>query len=76
MQKLYKQSKAKGGFTLTELMLVVAIILILAVVVGFGAQKLIQTARGADEAVAGSSNELSSQIDASEAMLAAYSFGE
>jgi len=75
MRKLYKKHTSKGGFSLVEILIVVAIIVILAGVVGVGVAGLIRTANNANDAVAGSSQSLNQQLHSGEDSLAGYSFG-
>ena len=75
MRKLYKIHASKGGFSLVEILIVVAIIVILAGVVGVGVAGLINTAKNADSAVKDSSANLSQQLHSGEDSLAGYSFG-
>lgn len=75
MHRISKKYVIKGGFTLTEMVLVVAIILILASVLFVGIRDLIDTANRSDDAVRISSSELRAQVDAGEASLRKYNFG-
>lgn len=75
MHRISKKNINKGGFTLTEMVLVVAIILILAGVLGVGVKEIIDNANGSDDAVRASSSELRAQVDEGEASLAKYNFG-
>ena len=76
MHRISKKNVIKGGFSLTEMVIVIAIILILAGVVGVGIKDIIDTANRSDDAVRASSSELRAKIDAGEASLEKYSFGE
>ena len=51
MHRLYKRHSSKGGFSLLEVLIVVAIIVILAGVVGVGVAGLIRTANRSNDAV-------------------------
>ena len=48
MRRIHKSQRSKGGFSLLEVIIVVAIIVILAGVVGVGVAGLIRTANKAD----------------------------
>ena len=74
MRRLYKGNGSKRAFTLTEMVIVIGIIVIIASVVGVGIADIIKTAKQSNTAVAGSSEELKSQINSNEAKLASYSF--
>jgi prepilin-type N-terminal cleavage/methylation domain-containing protein len=74
MRRLNKEYKSKGGFSLLEMIIVVAIILIIASVVGFGVAGLLNTAHRSNDAVIGSSESLISQMDSGESKLANFSF--
>lgn len=74
MRKINKDCKSKGAFTLLEMVIVIAIIVILASVLIFNINKIINAANDADDAVADASNKLGDRIDASESLLAKYSF--
>ena len=76
MHRISKKNVIKGGFSLTEMVIVIAIILILAGVVGVGIKDIIDTANKSDDAVRASSSELKAKVDEGEASLAKYSFGE
>ena len=56
MHRLYKRHSSKGGFSLLEVLIVVAIIVILAGVVGVGVAGLIRTANRSNDAVKESSD--------------------
>jgi prepilin-type N-terminal cleavage/methylation domain-containing protein len=75
MRKFNKRHIIKGGFSLLEMILVIAIIVILAGVVGVGIAGLIRTAKKADSAVMDSSLSLNASINAGESSLSKYSFG-
>lgn len=75
MHRISKKTNSKCGFTLTEMMIVVAIIIIIAAVVGVGIADLIKAANESNDAVAGSSESLKKQINSSETKLEEYSFG-
>ena len=73
MQRISKKF-SKRGFTLTEMIIVIGIVVIIASVVGFGIADMIRTAKKSGEAVANSSTSLKQHINASEAILANYNF--
>lgn len=75
MIRVDKKHISKGGFSLLEILIVVAIIVILAGVVGAGVAGLIRTANRSNDAVAASSQALNQQIHRGEETLAGYSFG-
>ncbi len=74
MRRVYKRHISKGAFSLLEMIIVVAIIVILASALTIGVAGLIRTARNSDDAVANSSKALVSEIADSEALLAKYNF--
>jgi type IV pilus assembly protein PilA len=74
MRRLNKRLSSKGGFSLLEMIIVVAIIVILAGVVGVGVAGLIRTANNADSAVKASSESLNASINSGESSLSKYSF--
>ena len=74
MRRVDKRHVSKGGFSLLEILIVVAIIVILAGVVGAGVAGLIRTANKSNDAVVASSQSLSAQIHSGENTLDAYSF--
>jgi type IV pilus assembly protein PilA len=74
MRRLNKRLSSKGGFSLLEMIIVVAIIVILAGVVGVGVAGLIRTANNADAAVKASSESLNASINSGESSLSKYSF--
>lgn len=67
-------SKSKRGFTLTEIVLVVAIILILASSFAIGISEYLNTSEKASEQVDASVEALSENIAAKEEKLAGYGF--
>ncbi|MCR5328577.1 MAG: type II secretion system GspH family protein [Saccharofermentans sp.] len=75
MHRISKKKVIKGGFTLTEMVLVVAIILILASALFAGISDIINTTNRSGDAVRLSSSELRAQVDEGEASLRKYSFG-
>lgn len=75
MHRISKKTGSKCGFTLTEMMIVVAIIIIIAAVVGVGVADLIKAANDSNDAVAGSSDSLKKAINSSETKLEGYNFG-
>ena len=74
MRRVYKKSSSKRGFSLTEVIIVVGIIVIIAAVVGVGIFDILNTARDSDDAVKASSEQLKQQINDGEASLAKYNF--
>ena len=74
MRRLYKRHSSKGGFSLLEVLIVVAIIVILAGVVGVGVAGLIRTAKRTDQAVKDSSISLNASINQGESSLSKYNF--
>ena len=74
MRKINKDCKSKGAFTLLEMVIVIAIIVILASVLIFNINDIINAANNADDAVADASDKLGERIDASENLLKKYSF--
>lgn len=76
MRRLYKRHSSKGGFSLLEMIIVIAIIVILAGVVGVGIAGLIRTANRSNDAVKGSSESLNASISMGESKLSLYSFGK
>ena len=74
MRKINKDYKSKRAFTLLEMVIVIAIIVILASVLIFNINKIINSANDADDAVAEASDKLGARIDASESVLKKYSF--
>ena len=67
-------SKSKKGFTLTELVLVVAIILILASAFAIGIAQYIDVSNAAADDVEQSVDVLSNNISTKESKLAGYGF--
>ncbi|MBQ1734565.1 MAG: type II secretion system protein [Butyrivibrio sp.] len=76
MRRLYKRHSSRRGFSLLEVLIVVAIIVTLAGVVGVGVAGLIRTANRSNDAVVGSSESLSVQISNSESVLKNYNFAK
>lgn len=74
MRKINKDCKSKRAFTLLEMVIVIAIIVILASVLIFNINDIINAANNADDAVADASDKLGERIDASENLLKKYSF--
>ena len=74
MYRISKRHNAKG-FTLVEIILVVAVILILATALMTGVSDWITKANAANEAVIAQGEEVERQINDSENMLAGYDFG-
>ncbi|HAW16001.1 MAG: prepilin-type N-terminal cleavage/methylation domain-containing protein [Clostridiales bacterium] len=71
MHKLYKN---KRGFTLVEVIIVVAIIVILAGVISLNISRIYGTARAKEGSVDASVIEMQGKIVASEAKVARYKF--
>ena len=63
-----------GGFSLLEVLIVVAIIVILAGVVGVGVAGLIRTANRSNDAVKESSESLNASINQGESSLSMFNF--
>ena len=76
MRRLNKRLSSKGGFSLLEMIIVIAIIVILAGVVGVGIAGLIRTANRSNDAVKESSESLNASISMAESKLSMYSFGK
>ena len=74
MRRLYKSNGSKRAFSLTEMIIVIGIIVIIASVVGVGIADIIKSAKKSNSAVAASSDELKNQINSNEAKLASYYF--
>jgi prepilin-type N-terminal cleavage/methylation domain-containing protein len=74
MRRLYKRHSSKAGFSLLEVLIVVAIIVTLAGVVGVGVAGLLKTANRSNDAVKDSSASLSVQISNSESILKNFNF--
>jgi prepilin-type N-terminal cleavage/methylation domain-containing protein len=74
MRKTCKSRVSKGAFTLLEMVLVVAIIVILASALIFGVTGYINGANRANNMVSDSAAELEANHHASEAMLEGYGF--
>ena len=75
MRRLCKRNNSKYGFTLTEMVIVVGIIVILAAVVGVGVGDIVKTTKKSNDAVNQSANSIRTSIQQSELMLAQYNFG-
>jgi len=71
---MHKISKNKKGFTLLEMVLVVAIIIILAGVVTFNAVEIYRSSKAGEDEINESQNSMTQGIQASEAMLANHNF--
>ncbi|MCR4688642.1 MAG: prepilin-type N-terminal cleavage/methylation domain-containing protein [Saccharofermentans sp.] len=69
-----KINKNKHGFTLTEMILVVAIIIILASAIGIGVADIINAGKRADAQVNKQASTLRANINNSEAKLTYYGF--
>ena len=74
MHRIYKRHGSKGGFSLLEVLIVVAIIVILAGVVGVGIAGLIRTTNDSNDAVKHSSESLEASIISGESSLRKYNF--
>ena len=74
MRRLYKTKSSKRAFTLTEMVIVIGIIVIIASVVGVGVADILKNAKKYNSAVNSSSDELKSQINSNEAKLASFNF--
>jgi prepilin-type N-terminal cleavage/methylation domain-containing protein len=74
MHRLYKRHSSKGGFSLLEVLIVVAIIVILAGVVRVGVAGLIRTAHKTDQAVKDSSESLNASINQGESSFSMFNF--
>ena len=74
MHRVSKKS-FKGGFTLTEMVIVIAIILILAGVLGVGIKDTIDNANRSGDAVRADSSTLDRKVDEGESRLRKYNFG-
>lgn len=74
MRRLYKINSSKRAFTLTEMVIVIGIIVIIASVVGVGIADIMKNAKRSDSAVKASSEQLKSQINSNEAKLASFNF--
>ena len=75
MRRLCKRNNSKYGFTLTEMVIVVGIIIILAAVVGVGVGDIVRTTRKSNDAVNESANSIRTNIHQSELLLSQYNFG-
>ena len=73
MRRTYKRSNSKG-FTLLEMVLVVAIIVILASSLIFAVSRYINAANKANQDVIDASSQIVQGLDDSEAQLAHYGF--
>ncbi len=73
MRRTYKRCNSKG-FTLLEMVLVVAIIVILASSLIFAVNRYINAANKANQDVIDASSQIVQNIDDSEAQLAHYGF--
>ena len=74
MRRLYKNNGSKRAFTLTEMIIVIGIIVLIASVVGVGIADIIKAAKKSDSAVNASASDLKNQINSNEAKLASYNF--
>ena len=73
MRRTYKRINSKG-FTLLEMVLVIAIIVILASALILGVSRYINAANKANQDVIDASSQIVQGVDDSEAMLAHYGF--
>ncbi len=71
---MHRISKNKKGFTLLEMVLVVAIIIMLAAVVTFNAVAIYRSSKAGEDEINESQNSMTQGIQASEAMLANHNF--
>ena len=74
MRRLYKNNGSKRAFTITEMIIVIGIIVLIASVVGVGIADIIKAAKKSDSAVNASASDLKNQINSNEAKLASYNF--
>lgn len=74
MRKINKDYKSKRAFTLLEMVIVIAIIVILASVLIFNINDIMNAANNADDAVADASDKLEERINDSEKLLSQYHF--
>lgn len=74
MRKINKDYRSKRAFTLLEMVIVIAIIVILASVLIFNINDIINATNAADDAVADASDKLAQRIDDSEKQLSQYHF--
>ena len=74
MRKINKDYKSKRAFTLLEMVIVIGIIVILATVLIYNINDIINAADAADQGVADASNQLGQAIDDSERQLSQYHF--
>lgn len=74
MWKINKDYKSKRAFTLLEMVIVIGIIVILATVLIYNVNDIINTADAADQGVADASDQLGQAIDDSERQLSLYHF--
>ena len=74
MSRICKKHGSKGAFTLVELILVAAIILILAGALMVGVKDWIDLTNRANESVAEESNSISERIHDDEVTLSSYNF--
>lgn len=74
MRKINKDYKSKRAFTLLEMVIVIGIIVILATVLIYNVNDIINAADAADQGVADASNQLGQAIDDSERQLSQYHF--
>ena len=74
MRKINKDYKSKRAFTLLERVIVIGIIVILATVLIYNINYIINAADAADQGVADASDQLGQAIDDSERQLSQYHF--
>jgi len=74
MIRISKGHRSKGAFTLAEIILVVAIILILASALMLGVKDFIDSAQAANDSIAEESQSLSQRVQDDEVSLASYNF--
>ena len=74
MRRTCKSRVSKGAFTLLEMVLVIAIIVILASALMLGVSGYINGANNAKNQVDASANEVANNVHVSEGVLAGYDF--
>ena len=75
MHRITKFKNSKCGFTLTEMVIIIGIIVILASAVGAGIADTLKNAKKSKAAVEDSCAQLKQRIDDSESILRKYNFG-
>lgn len=74
MSRICKRHKSKVGFTLVEMILVIAVIIILASALMVGVKEWIDKTNAANNSVAAESDKVKQQVQDDEASLAHYKF--